>query len=165
MLIGVTDVPLEFQHDRAGAVHHLETQIRGKPVSLRGFSVCPDQKRSASGGRQVRQVLLRDRDESPLGQTFQLFLIMHDRPEGMQGPAGMLRQETLRTADGTDHSPAKTGMRVYFDGKRHQSRMPKRPWIRPSVQTTSSLRVMSELSRTKASSARASGETSRWESI
>ena len=44
---------------------------------------------------------------------------MDDGPQGMQPRAGMLGQETLRAADGTDDTPAKTGMRVYFDGKRH----------------------------------------------
>ena len=125
----------------------------------------PDQQRGASRGREALQVLPRDRHEAPPGQAVQLLIVVDDGTQGMQRLSRMLRQEALRTADGTDHTPAETGMRVYFDGKRHQSRMPKRPWIRPSVQTTSSLRVMSELSRTNASSARASGETSRWESI
>ena len=99
---------MQFQYHRAGTIYDLEIQLGQKLVGSRRFAVGPDQKGGLSPASQGGQFLLGDRHESDTGEPFQLLLIVDDGAQRKKFLAGMLRQETLRAADRTDHSPAKT---------------------------------------------------------
>ena len=60
--------------------------------------------------------------------------VMHYGTERIQNPA--LCKQFLRTIYGPDHTPAETGIPIYFNS--HQPRMPNLPWIRPWIHTSSS---------------------------
>ena len=73
-------------------------------------------------------------DQALSAQPRELRLVMHYGTERIQNPA--LCKQFFRTVYGPDHTPAETGIPIYFNS--HQHRMPNLPWIRPWIHTSSS---------------------------
>ena len=121
------------------------------------------------GGVHRLQVGLAEGHEPAPLEPGEFLLIVDDGTERKQVSLGV--EDFLGRADGADHAAAETGMGIDLDLHHHHtiasgaSSNPNLPRIRPSAQAISSVKPISELSSTKASSARRSGEVSRWESM
>ena len=159
--VGRAYVLLEPEHHRTGAVDYAVAQGGGRTVDRGRLAVGPDQQGLPFGTLEPRQRRDVHGHESQGLEPREFLLVVDYRPERIQ-PAPVIGELVLGGLDRPYHPSAETGVGVDLD--LHHS-IPNFPWIRPVIHASSSSMVISELSSPKASSARRSGEASRWESM